>query len=225
MRAACTALECSAARFNHMVTCAGLTCLWAGTHNNKGQTAQPSEPEAPVTGDAGALQPDEASLRGSSMEVSCPAKSADGERIATANLGKPICLAKSQRASGTFISLAQYQHRADRVAGTVRLEAGCCAYVKCSATRTPDSAGINRAGSEGARPLSKTHVLPVSQESEPETINILDKETQGILRKGHYNFTRCIAYQPSHYFLVSCLTTYKSANRLSLNDRGLSMSG
>ena len=76
----------------------------------------------------------------------------------------------------------------------MRLEAGCYACLECTATRAPDPAGINGAGSEDARPLSKTHVLPVSQEPEPETINILDKETQGVLRKGHYNFARCIAY-------------------------------
>ena len=77
-----------------MVTSAGLTCLWAGTHINKGQAAQPSELEGPLTGNAGALQPDPASLRGSSMEVSCPANGANGENIATAILGKPICLPK-----------------------------------------------------------------------------------------------------------------------------------
>lgn len=96
-----------------------------------------------------------------------------------------------------------------------RLEAGCCAYVQRNATRTPDPAGINGAGSKDASPLSKTHVLPVSQDPEPETINILDKETQGVLRKGNYNFARCTACRPSHYLLVSCLTTYKPAHRVS----------
>ena len=89
-----------------MVTCAGVTCLWAGTHNHKGQTAQPSELEAPLTRDAGALQPDQASLRGSSMDVSCPANGANGENIATANLGKPDCLPKALHASARFSILA-----------------------------------------------------------------------------------------------------------------------
>ncbi len=53
---------------------------------------------------------------------------------------------------------------------------------------------MNAAGSQSARPLSKTCVLPVSYEPEPETVNILDKETQGSLRKGTYNFARCMAY-------------------------------
>ena len=203
MRAACTPLKCSAARFNQMVTCAGLTCLWAGTHINKGQAAQPSELEVPLTGDAGALQPDQASLRGSSMEASCPANGANGETIATADLGKPICLPKHCMLSARFILLAHLQQHVDMVKGAVRLEAGCCAYVEHTATRTPAPAGIDGAGSEDASPLSKTHVLPVSQEPEPETINILDKETQGVLRKGHHNFARCIAYRPSHTLLVS----------------------
>ena len=49
----------------------------------------------------------------------------------------------------------------------------------------PDGAEVIESISAGS-----THVLPVCTEAEPETANILDKDTQAVLRKGAYDFTR-----------------------------------
>ena len=55
--------------------CPGLSCLWASTHKGRSQEATAGEAGGePAAG--GELQPNQASLRGSSLEVSCPAAGA-----------------------------------------------------------------------------------------------------------------------------------------------------
>ncbi len=50
---------------------AGLSCLWAGSHKGSSQAIPSAETPGKDDADVEALQPDQASLRGSSLEVSC----------------------------------------------------------------------------------------------------------------------------------------------------------
>ena len=60
-----------ASSFNASAVYAGLACRWAGSHQAEGKPRQPEC--ARISGNAvgNAQQPDPASLRGSSLEVSC----------------------------------------------------------------------------------------------------------------------------------------------------------
>ena len=58
-----------------LVWCPGLSCLWAGFHKGSSQQATGTEAGG-VLVSCGELQPDQASLRGSSLEVNCPADAA-----------------------------------------------------------------------------------------------------------------------------------------------------
>ena len=59
------------------------------------------------------------------------------------------------------------------------------------ADRGLSSAGNTEAAAQKANPSSSIKVLPVSSTPALEELNTLDRDTQGILRKGSYNFARC----------------------------------
>ena len=66
---------------NAGAVCAGLACRWAGSHQAKGKPDQSGCFER-LDGAAGnAQQPDPASLRGSSLEVSCTGNGVPGAGI------------------------------------------------------------------------------------------------------------------------------------------------
>ena len=57
--------------------------------------------------------------------------------------------------------------------------------------RLPVFAGIEGAAARETHPSSRTQALPVSSTPAPAEINFLDRDIQGVLRKGTYDFARC----------------------------------
>ena len=62
---------CQALSFNASAVCAGLACRWAGSHQAEGKSDQFRCTKRLDSAAGNAQQPDLASLRGSSLEVSC----------------------------------------------------------------------------------------------------------------------------------------------------------
>lgn len=60
-----------AASLNASAVCAGLACRWAGSHQAEDKPCQPECTRILSDAAGDAQQPDQASLRGSSLEVSC----------------------------------------------------------------------------------------------------------------------------------------------------------
>ena len=68
----------------------------------------------------------------------------------------------------------------------------CSCKIACShaSQNALNLAGSIKAAPEESISGNSTHVLPVSSTPPPEEKNLLDRDIQGVLRKGTYNFAR-----------------------------------
>lgn len=140
----------------------------------------PAEAEAPQNGaDATALQPDEASLRGNSLEVSCPANGDHTQGTAPPALHTTkTSLLYSMSGPSLKRCLLMYGYEEQGLL----LEARCLTHQA--------AAGAEATEVKDSSIPSCIQVLPVCKEAEADTGNTLDKEVQGVLRRGKYSFAR-----------------------------------
>ena len=169
VRSALRQASCS----NAGAVCAGLACRWAGSHQAEGTPDQLRCTER-LDGAAGnTQQPDTASLRGSSLEASCTGNGMRGTGT--------TALAFTTYNFTTHNAVGVSQSSADGGISHLDGKGAEPCVVAC-----PEGAEVTDSSLAGS-----THLLPVCKVAEPETVNVLSRNEQAVLRKGAYNFARC----------------------------------